>query len=181
MKYRIFVSGVQKELKAERLAVQEMVFIDRVEMRNSGSLPAQLTIADLKKPHRSFPGNPLIAEVFYLADYIQRIGSGTIEMMKQCKQAGLPEPEFVNNRGYEFRTILARDLFTESALLKFALNERQRQTIKIVKERGEIALSNLQEIYENITRKTLYRDLQVLVNKGVLKARGDRKGRKYSL
>lgn len=161
--------------------VQVMVFIDRVEIWNSGSLPAQLTIADLKKPHRSFPGNPLIAEVFYLAHYIQKVGSGTIEMVKQCKQAGLPEPEFVNNRGYEFRTILGRDLLTEAALLKLGLNERQRQAIKLVKQRREIALSDLQEIYENITRKTLYRDLQVLVNKRILKARGDRKGRKYSL
>ncbi len=124
------------------------------------------------------PIKALIAEVFYLADYIQRIGSGTIEMVKQCKQAGLPEPEFVNNRGYEFRTILGRDLLTESALLKFGLNERQRQAIKIIKKKGKIALSDLQEIYENITRKTLYRDLQALVNKGILKAQGDRKGRK---
>ena len=160
--------------------VQVMVFIDRVEIWNSGSLPSQLTISDLKKPHRSFPGNPLLAEVFYLADYIQKVGSGTIEMMKQCKQAGLPEPEFVNNMGYEFRTILGRDVFTESALLKMGLNERQRQAIKLIRERGSIALSDLQEIYEKITRKTLYRDLRALANKGVLKAQGDRKGRKYS-
>lgn len=160
--------------------IQVMVFIDRVEIWNSGSLPSQLTISDLKKPHRSYPGNPLLAEVLYLADYIQKAGSGTIEMVKQCKQAGLPEPEFINNRGYEFRTILGRDVFTESVLLKMGLNERQRQAIKLIKERGNIALSDLQEIYEKITRKTLYRDLRALVNKGVLKARGDRKGRKYS-
>lgn len=160
--------------------IQVMVFIDRVEIWNSGSLPSQLTIADLKKPHRSFPGNPLLAEVFFLADYIQKAGSGTIEMVKQCKQAGLPEPEFVNNRGYEFRTILARDLFTESALLKMGLNERQIEAIKLVKESRGIALSDLQKIYKKITRKTLYRDLQSLVNKRILKARGDRKGRKYS-
>ena len=160
--------------------IQVMVFIDRVEIWNSGSLPAQLTIPDLKKPHRSFPGNPLLAEVFYLTDYIQKAGSGTIEMVKQCKQAGLPEPEFVNNRGYEFRTILGRDLFTESALLKMSLNERQIQAIKLVKESGGIALSDLQRIYEKVNRKTLYRDLQSLVDKRILKARGDRKGRKYS-
>lgn len=101
-------------------------------------------------------------------------------MVKQCKQAGLPEPEFVNNRGYEFRTILGRDLFTESALLKMGLNERQIQAIKLVKESRGIALSDLQRIYGKVNRKTLYRDLQSLVDKRILKARGDRKGRKYS-
>jgi len=73
--------------------VQVMVFIDRIEIWNSADFPSQLAIADLKKPHRSYPGNPLLAEIFYLADYIQRVGSGTIEMVKQCKLAGLPEPD----------------------------------------------------------------------------------------
>ena len=160
--------------------VQVMVFVDRVEIWNPGSLPSSLTISDLKRPHHSYPGNPLIASILYWGDYIQKVGSGTIVIVKQCKQAGLPEPEFVNNRGYEFRTILGRDIFTESALLKAGLNERQRQAVKLTKERGEIALSDLQKIYRNMTRKTLYRDLQTLVTKKVLKARGDRKGRKYS-
>ncbi|GEM_PF-2209183 len=55
-------------------------------------------------------------------------------MGKQCKQAGLPEPEFVNNHGYEFRTILGRDIFTESVLAKLGLNERQLKAVKYVKK-----------------------------------------------
>ena len=35
--------------------VQVMVFIDRVEIWNSGSLPNQLSIDDLKRPHTSYP------------------------------------------------------------------------------------------------------------------------------
>ena len=41
--------------------VQVMVFADRVEVWNSGSLPLQLTVEDLKKPHTSFPANPYLA------------------------------------------------------------------------------------------------------------------------
>lgn len=151
--------------------VQVMLFIDRVEIWNSGSLPTQLTIADLKKPHRSFPGNPLIAEVFYLANYIQKVGSGTIEMIKQCKHAGLPEPEFVNNRGYEFRTILGRDIFTESVLAKLELNERQAKAVKYVKKHGQISNQIYQEI-NNITKRTASRDLTNLVSLGVFKKTG---------
>lgn len=161
--------------------VQVMVFIDRVEIWNSGSLPTQLTIADLKKPHRSFPGNPLIAEVFYLASYIQKVGSGTIEMVKQCKQAGLPEPEFVNNRGYEFRAILGRDLFTESALTRLGLNERQLKAVKYVKEQGQISNQIYQEI-NNTTKRTASRDLTILVSLGIFKKTGiTGKGTLYSL
>ena len=34
--------------------VQVMVFTDRIEVWNSGSLPPELSIDDLKKPHTSF-------------------------------------------------------------------------------------------------------------------------------
>lgn len=119
--------------------IQVMIFIDRIEISNSGTLPSQLTISDLRKPHRSFPGNPLLVEIFYLADYIQKAGSGTIEMIKQCRQAALPEPEFTNNRGYEFKVILGRDILTESVLSRLGLSERQKKAVQYVKNKGLIS------------------------------------------
>lgn len=161
--------------------VQVMVFIDRVEIWNSGSLPSQLTVSDLKKPHRSFPGNPLLAEVFYLADYIQKAGSGTIEMIKQCKQAGLPEPEFVNNRGYEFRTILGRDIFTESVLAEIGLNERQLKAIKFIKNEGKITNKEYKKL-TGASKPTASRDLNGLVNKFIFVRIGETgKGTLYKL
>ena len=154
--------------------VQVMVFIDRVEIWNSGSLPSQLTIADLKKPHRSFPGNPLIAEVFYLANYIQKVGSGTIEMVKQCKQAGLPEPEFVNNRGVEFRTVLGRNFFTESFLWRLGLNERQLKAVKYVKEEGRITNKEYKDL-TGTSKPTATRDLTKLMQKKVFALKGQGK------
>jgi len=154
--------------------VQVMVFIDRVEIWNSGSLPSQLSIADLKKPHSSYPGNPLLAEVLYLADYIQRIGSGTIEMVKQCKQAGLPEPEFINNRGYEFRTILGRDIFTESVLAKLGLNERQLKAVKYVKKKRQITNREYKDL-TGTSKPTATRDLTELKQKKVFTLKGQGK------
>lgn len=66
----------------------------RKEVWNSGALPDHLKLSDLKKPHASYPNNPLLAGTFYLADYIQKAGSGTLEMLKQCRAQGLPEQEF---------------------------------------------------------------------------------------
>ncbi|PKM91971.1 MAG: hypothetical protein CVU81_03010, partial [Euryarchaeota archaeon HGW-Euryarchaeota-1] len=118
--------------------VQVMVFLDRVEIWNSGSLPPNLRISDLKQPHASYPNNPLIASTLYLANYVQRAGSGTMEMVKQCKAQGLPEPDFVSIRNDEFRVILPRDVFTIAALTKMGLNDRQIKAVKYVKEKGRI-------------------------------------------
>lgn len=161
-------------------AVQVMVFVDRIEIWNPGRLPSQLTIDLLKKPHTSYPNNPLISEILYFADYIQKAGSGTLEMIKQCKKSGLPEPEFINAHG-EFRTIIARDMLTESTLNRLGLNERQLRAVKYVKEKGSITLSLFSSLCSDVSEKTLYRDLQSLVTKDIFKQSGEKKGRIYIL
>lgn len=159
--------------------VQVMVFTDRVEVWNSGSLPSELTVDDLKKPHTSYPANPYIANAMYLADYAQRAGSGTIEMVEQCKAQHVPEPEFMLIRNKEFRTILPRNYLTEQILNRMGLNERQLQAVRLVKEKGLIGLADFRTVYPGVTERTLNRDLQILVNKGVLKPKGEKRGRKY--
>ena len=162
-------------------SVQVMVFLDRVEIWNSGTLPANLKVEDLKKPHASHPANPILATAMYYANYIQQVGSGTMEMVKQCKAQGLPEPEFVSERNLEFKTILPRDMFTASFLEKKGLNERQMKAVKLIKEKGLIRLADLKEFYPVVADRTLNRDIQALVDKGILKAQGEKKGRRYGI
>jgi ATP-dependent DNA helicase RecG len=50
-----------------------------------------------------------------------------------------------------------------------------------VKEKGSINLSSFKAIVPEVSEKTLYRDLQELVSKGVLKELGEKKGRRYEL
>ncbi|HAM38059.1 MAG: hypothetical protein A2474_04860 [Elusimicrobia bacterium RIFOXYC2_FULL_34_12] len=148
-------------------SVQVMVFLDRVEIWNSGTLPAHLKIEDLKKPHASHPTNTLLATVMFFADYIQQAGSGTLEMLKQCKAKGLPEPDFVSVRNLEFKTILARDIFTEEVLNKLGLNERQLKAVKYVKEKGRITNKEYQLNF-GVKKRQATDDLKDLENKEVL-------------
>ena len=75
-------------------SVQVMLFADRLEVWNPGSLPPPLTFEKLRGPHASVPANPLLAESMYLVSYIERMGTGTLDMIRRCVAAGLPEPEF---------------------------------------------------------------------------------------
>ena len=161
--------------------VQVMLFLDRVEVWNSGSLPLRLKLSDLKKPHTSFPNNPLIAGTFYFANYIQRVGSGTVEMVKQCKAQGLPEPEFVSIRNVEFRVLLLRDIFTKEVLGKLGLNERQMKAVQHVKEHGSITNREYRQKL-GLPNRTALRDLNELCAKGVFEKVGvTGRGAKYVL
>jgi len=161
-------------------AIQVMVFIDRVEIWNPGKLPSQLTLDKLMHPHTSYPNNPLIADVLYLADYIQEAGSGILEMIKQCKESSLPEPVFIEDRG-EFKTVFARDIFTETVLNKLGFNERQLKAVKYVKGKGRITNLDYQKL-TGASKPTSTRDLNELVEKSVFQKHGTTgKGTLYKL
>jgi predicted HTH transcriptional regulator len=75
-------------------SVQVMLFHDRLEVINSGELPLGWTTEKLKKVHTSVPANPLLAEPMYLKGYIERLGTGTSDIVRIARENGLKEPEF---------------------------------------------------------------------------------------
>jgi predicted HTH transcriptional regulator len=81
-------------------SVQVMLFANRLEVWNPGQLPPSLTLEMLRHPHGSVPGNPLLAEPLYLAKYIERMGTGTGDMIARCRKVGLPEPKFALRDGF---------------------------------------------------------------------------------
>ena len=95
------VNAVAHRDYASNGSVQVMLFADRLEVWNPGRLPSSLTLAGLRKPHGSVPHNPLLAEPLYLTQYIERLGTGTGDMIHRCRNAGLKEPEFTISDGFE--------------------------------------------------------------------------------
>ena len=68
---------------------------------NPGRLPPPLTLEQLRVAHASIPNNPLLAEPLYLTQYIERMGTGTLDMIRRCRDAGLSEPEFTDSSGFK--------------------------------------------------------------------------------
>ena len=73
--------------------------IDRLEVWNPGRLPATLSIEQLTRPHASIPRNPLLAEPMFLARYVEKAGSGILDMIALRREAGLPAPGFRQDGG----------------------------------------------------------------------------------
>ena len=95
------VNAVAHRDYTSNASVQVMLFRDRIEVLNPGRLPLPLTLEQLRVAHASIPNNPLIAESLYLAQYIERMGTGTLDMISRCRDAGLPEPEFTDSSGFK--------------------------------------------------------------------------------
>ena len=97
------VNAVAHRDYTDNSSVQVMLFADRLEVVNSGRLPPPLTVEKLRVAHQSLPTNPLIAESMYLLRYIEKMGTGTVDMIRRCAGAGLLEPEFEAGDGFTTR------------------------------------------------------------------------------
>lgn len=145
--------------------VQVRVFDNRIEIWSPGKLPDDITIDDLKKEHRSVPRNPLLFKQLFLVKYVEDVGGGTLDMIKQCRDWGIPEPVFDHITGafvVTFRLPPALD-----NLEKLGLNQRQIQAIDYVVKKGSITNGEYTSL-NNVSRKTATTDLTQLVAKSIL-------------
>ncbi len=99
------VNAVAHRDYASNASVQVMLFADRLEVWNPGRLPATLSFEQLTRPHASIPRNPLLAEPMFLARYIEKAGSGILDMIALCREAGLPAPGFRQEGGEFVQTL----------------------------------------------------------------------------
>jgi len=107
----------------------------------------------------------------------EKAGTGTLDMIAQCRGVGLPEPDF-EQRGNQFVVTLWRDWLTDAAMDEIGLSERQKIAVGIAKQRGRVTNREYQQLTE-VSDRTVLRDLKDLVNKGVLEKVGTTGRRTY--
>jgi ATP-dependent DNA helicase RecG len=164
------VNAIAHRDYASNASVQIMLFADRLEIWNPGELFPPLTAAALRKPHPSIPRNPLIADPLFLTRYIERAGSGTLDMIELCRAAGLPPPEFRQEHGQVIQTIW-RHWLTAVKIAELGLNDRQRQAVDFLRLQQRITNKDYRKL-SGATDRTALRDLAELQEKGVLAKRG---------
>jgi ATP-dependent DNA helicase RecG len=152
--------------------VEVRVFDNRIEVWNPGLLPEGITLEDLKREHRSIPRNPLLFRQLFWVKYVEDVGGGTLDMIKWCKEWGLPEPDFKFITG---ATVVVFRLPPKIGNLeKLGLNERQIRAVNYVVKQGSITNREYQTI-NNTTRYTATRDLGGIVKEGIFDKIGEGK------
>ncbi|MBI5059903.1 DUF4062 domain-containing protein [candidate division KSB1 bacterium] len=120
-------------------SVEVILYADRLEISNPGRLPPTLTVADLRRPHRSLPANPLLADPLYHAGYIEKLGTGIPDMIQRCKVAGVSEPEFIVYNG--FTTTIRRTVVAPQVTPQDTLQVTPQQAPQVAEEVKRLVLS----------------------------------------
>ena len=92
--------------------IQMKVFDDHITLWNGGNLPPNYTVEKLMEQHESHPRNRLIANVFYLAGFIEAWGRGYEKIREAFEAEYLETPMFEEVRGGVMATI-KRERFIE--------------------------------------------------------------------
>jgi ATP-dependent DNA helicase RecG len=157
--------------------IQISVYKDKIILWNEGQLPENWTIENLLIKHPSIPYNPDIANALFRSGYIESWGRGTLKMMKECDDAGIPQPVYFYDMS-GFFTEFRKDIYNAEYLSGLGLNERQMNALLFFKVKGEIVTSEYMMRFD-VTDRTARRDLTELVEKKILLKQGKKKSSKY--
>ena len=155
-------------------SVQVMLFPDRLEVSSPGPLPKGMTVAMLKRRHRSIPVNPLLAQGMYLRGYIEHVGSGTGDIIEKCRESGLPPPQWESE--VDGLTIILRraniasqpqtDKGAQGVGLDVGLNVGlERTVVDEIRARPKIRMSEIAVKYQ-VTKRTVERVFSKLTQEG---------------
>ena len=150
----LIVNAVAHRSYESNGSVEVMLYPDRLEVWNPGQLPYGLTTAMLREEHNSMPTNPTLATPMYLAGYIERMGSGTTDVVNDCVEAGLREPEFEQTEN--FRATIWRRNVGQNVTQNVAQNVTQRDEAEAALNQGiarDVVAGNVTQTDRNVTQK----------------------------
>jgi ATP-dependent DNA helicase RecG len=149
------------------------VYPDRVVIKNPGMLPPDLSEKKLYVEHHSHPRNPLLAELAHKARYIEHWGTGTLRIISSMREAGLKDPEFRQDSGFFYVTL---------SFLKPELTKRQKRILALFREFDTATLSKIKQLLrERVTDRAIRKDLQMLVENGLIIKKNAGKHTTYSI
>ncbi|MCK4730218.1 MAG: DeoR family transcriptional regulator [Candidatus Aenigmarchaeota archaeon] len=103
-------------------------------------------------------------------------GTGILRMNKFCDEWNLPNPELKEKTGYFAIRFVNPLVHKIPEIDETGLNERQKEAIEYLKSKGKITNKEYRRLNLGITDKTVFRDLQDLVNKKVIMPKGKKRG-----
>ena len=170
-----------------------MVFDDYITLWNGGMLPPNYSVEKLMQPHESHPRNRLMANVFYLAGFIEAWGRGYEKIRDAFKAEKLEMPVFEEVRGGFMATIKREKFMAIQKGKNFVkdfvkdLSERQEVILELINENPFISAKEISEKIsektsgKTITDRTVQTDIAKLKKMGYLIREGGRKEGRWTI
>ncbi len=150
-------------------------FDDRLEISNSGPLPAQVTVENIA--HERYSRNPRIARALADMGYVRELNEGVPRIYSAMQEVMLAKPEYTDTHNIvtltlrnkvsdHKETILGEVLEQISSMWK-TFNPSQQQIISILFENQEVTVDQLKEEMA-LTTQSVRNNLRHLIDIGIM-------------
>ena len=170
-----------------KITIQISIYDDQIYVYNDASFPKELVGINLYEKHTSKPYNPLIANVFFLAGFIESWGRGFEKTKEECEKTKTPLPEIKISRGgvmihctpsENYLKVLGKLGKNQNDTLNGTLNDTLNGTLKLIIEElkinNKITQTELSE-KTSIPLRTLKRYIDILKENGYIERVGSKK------
>lgn len=157
----ILLNSINHKQYEENNPIQISIYDDKIYVWNDGKFPDDISEQDLFEKHRSKPYNPLIAQTFFKAGFIESWGRGFEKIKKECEEYGSPLPKVeIKSSGVMVKCIpsnvymeLLGKIKSKNEPVNDPVNEPVNNPVKL--EEVERKILEEFEINSNVTRKEL--------------------------
>ena len=87
-------NGIAHRDYASSATVQVELFKDRLTVFSPGPMHRNMKYELLSEDHQSYAVNPIIAHALFYVQYIEELGTGTVDIFNICRATGLQPPVF---------------------------------------------------------------------------------------
>ena len=166
------------------------IYDDRILISSPGSLPYPLTVDDLKIEVNPKHRNKTICKILKNTKYMGDYGTGITRMREEMKKSGLSEPEFFNTNYFKVilkgpdGELIVTDYHLQKEnidLSELNLNKRQLKAIKMMFDDNIKFRHKTYSEEFNVSITTSKRDLQYMVEKGLINKYENNHVKIYSL
>ncbi|MFC1718477.1 RNA-binding domain-containing protein [Candidatus Poribacteria bacterium] len=167
-------------------SIQVMIFDDRIEIASPGGIPKGLSLREVRGMH--VPRNETLCERFHDVGEMEEYGTGLRKMENLMLSHGLRKPVIRATKSF-FRTIfngpgddileLTPDAPEEDTIDLSHLNERQMEIVELIVNSGREITTREYSRRFRISRYSAIRDLNGIIESGLVKKVGAGRGVKY--
>ena len=188
----ILLNSINHKQYEENNPIQISIYDDKIYVWNDGKFPEELATKNIYEKHYSKPYNPLIAQTFFKAGFIESWGRGFEKIKTECEKFNTPLPEIeIQTNGVMVKcnpSKIYMDLLNEMKGKNVQLNVHKNVQIKEYENLTKIEIKILDAILEdsqitqsniaqriNTTPKTVQRGIATLKEKGIIERVGSNK------
>lgn len=151
------------------------IFEDRVEFFSPGQFPGPIPTENLRAGI-TYLRNPAICKILREAGYIEKLGSGFINIFESYEQRGLKTPQIINGENF-VKCILPRE---KADTKQFAVKDEITEIKALFNYREEITVKDVMQKL-TVSRATAVRHLNKMIQAGIIKKLGKSRNIRYQL